>query len=144
MAMLTLDLKEKTLKDMDDNFYFTFEKWSFTPRVKGEVYGYFNLDNLVINHRELFTVIYEVNKEVVSFKADYDGEGSCSDVEIISETSYNEESLVKELDLFLDTYIYKNPLTGGEGVVKGEIETYFDYDNEEFVIKINKLSLEEY
>ena len=138
-----LDLKNKTLKDDEDNFYFSFEEWSYTPPSKGELYGDFTLGDLVISHKEISDVSYEKEKEVLSFTAYYDGEGYFSDIELTSKTNYKLENLIKELDLFLDTHIYKNPLTGGEGQIKGEIETYFDYENEEFIIVLNKFVLEE-
>jgi hypothetical protein len=141
---LELDLKKKILKDDEDNFYFSFEEWSYTPPRKGELYGEFVLGDLFINHKEISNVKYEKEKETLSFTADYDGEGYFSDIELISETKYNQKHLIKDLDSDLDTYVYNNPLTGGEGTVKGEIEVYFDYENEEFIITINRLILEEY
>jgi hypothetical protein len=140
---LTLDLKKKTLEEMDNQLDFSFNEWEYIPPAKGSLYGTFELDELTINRELISTVVYDKEEEVLSFEADYDGEGYFDDIEITSNTEYNEKYLIKELDLKLDSYVNKNPLTGGEGRVKGEIKVYFDYDNEEFVIELNKLVLEE-
>ena len=140
---LILDLKKKTLADDENKFYYSFNEWSFIPKRKDSLYGDFKLDDLVINKGEISTVTFEIEKDVISFQADYDGEGYFSDIMTDSDTEYNEKILLKELDSFLDNYISKNPLTGGEGTITGEVEAYFNYEDEEFVFSMNKLVLEE-
>lgn len=142
MERLKLDLIKKTLKGEDNTFSFIFDNWTFHPSER-RTKAYFHLGDLTIDKDLISTVVFEKEEEIVTFEADYDGEGYFQNIMFNNALKYNEDLLLKELDLFLDMYVYKNPLTGGKGTVQGEAKVYYDYDQEEFVIELNKLVLEE-
>lgn len=141
--ILELNLKTNNLSDDENNFNYDFSEWSYTPPNKSETWGKFQLGDLTISRKEISKVIYKKEEEILTFIGDYDGEEYISALEITNETNYIEKDLLNSLDLKLDTYLYHNPLSGGKGEVKGEIKVYFNYDDEEFEITINKLVLEE-
>ena len=141
--ILNLDLKRRVLEDDEGNFEFTFQEWSYNSPVKKQLYGTYTLGNLTINGEVLSDVVYEPKKEVLSFEADYDGEDTLFYVNILSETIYSKKGLTKALDGFLSDYIHENPLSGSEGKVEGEVVIYFNYEEEDYNIKLNKLVLKE-
>lgn len=140
--MLKLNLITKRLEDDEGKLFFPFEKYTFDPRFE-KTSGRFELDNMLISKDIIDDIIFEKEKETLSFEATYNGEGYFSDIFITSQTNLNEKLLIKQLDLFLDIYIYKNPLEGNSGDIKGEVETYYDYNQEEFIFTLNKIVLEE-
>lgn len=139
--IITLDLTKRILKDDENKLYFSFEKWSHVAPSKRR-YGEFFLDTLQIDSSLLSEVIFEKEEEVISFKADYEDE-TVSFLDIVGKTSYSREELLKSLDLSIDTYLYKNPLTLKKGEITGEAKCYYNYSDEEFIIEITKLILEE-
>lgn len=137
---LILNLKTKELYDSDyRELYFSFEDWVY--RHEG---GTFILDNLKIDKTAVDDVIFDIDKEVLPFEGYYDGEDSITDLYIGEPVKYDYSEVVDALDLFLDANLYTiSNLVTEKGPVEGEIEVYFDYDLEEFVIELNELILVE-